>query len=589
MKKQKFRINLLSWLLHFGFARDGIFYVVTIFVGLLAGLTAVSFHLSIAWLQEFLFGSSHLTSQSSLSWFLIILIPALGALIAAISLQYIVPDARGSGIPQTKIAYAVHNGHIPKKVWIGKFFIGLINIGSGSSLGREGPTVQICSGMASWIGEMFSMKRQRIKSLIPVGAAAGIAAAFNTPLAAITFTLEEIVGDLNARVLGSIVLASVTAAVVERSILGNQPVFLVPEYSLENPMELFIYALVGVFCALVGTIFCKTLLYTRSKWINITGWKSILLTTLGGLCIGIIGLQFPQIFGVGYPFVNKALSGSYTFYILSILLILKLIATSISYGTGSCGGIFAPTLFLGAMAGGTVASIMEVFFPSIIGNSGSYALVGMGAAFASVIRAPMTSVLIIFELTQDYNIILALMIANTISFSLSKYWQPDSIYASLSHQDGIALPNYETDHILHEIHVEDAMVTNVKTLSNKLTITEAIEETRNLAYSGYPILDGNNKLEGMISRYDFRQAQAIQKEDNRITEFATTKYVLHAHPDQSLDSVMAKLGSRRISRLPVVSREDPTELLGIITSEDVILAFGKVKIKRDKEQNQGAS
>lgn len=583
MKRQKFRINLLSWLLHFGFAKEGIFYVVTILVGLLAGLTAVSFHLSIAWLQEFLFGSSHLTTQSSSSWLLIILIPALGAFIAAILLKYVVPDARGSGIPQTKIAYAVHSGHIPKKVWIGKFLVGIINIGSGSSLGREGPTVQICSGMASWIGEMFSMKRQRIKSLIPVGAAAGIAAAFNTPIAAITFTLEEIVGDLNARVLGSIVLASVTAAVVQRSILGNEPVFLVPEYTLENPLELLIYALVGIFCALTGIIFCKTLLYIRSRCIKVSSWKSVLLTTIGGLCIGIIGLQFPQIFGVGYPFVNKALSGSYTLYILSILLVLKLIATSISYGTGSCGGIFAPTLFLGAMAGGSVASVMEIVFPSIIGNSGSYALVGMGAAFASVIRAPMTSVLIIFELTQDYNVILALMIANTISFSLSKYWQPESIYGSLSHQDGIALPNYETDHILHEIHVEDAMVTDVKTLSNKCTVREAIEETRNLAYSGYPILDENKKLEGMISRYDFRQAQAIQKEDGKITEFATTKYVLHAHPDQSLDSVMAKLGSRRISRLPVVSREDPTRLLGIITSEDVILAFGKVKIQRDKD------
>ena len=583
MKRQKFRINLLSWLLHFGFAKEGIFYVVTILVGLLAGLTAVSFHLSIAWLQEFLFGSSHLTTQSSSSWLLIILIPALGAFIAAILLKYVVPDARGSGIPQTKIAYAVHSGHIPKKVWIGKFLVGIINIGSGSSLGREGPTVQICSGMASWIGEMFSMKRQRIKSLIPIGAAAGIAAAFNTPIAAITFTLEEIVGDLNARVLGSIVLASVTAAVVQRSILGNEPVFLVPEYTLENPLELLIYALVGIFCALTGIIFCKTLLYIRSRCIKVSSWKSVLLTTIGGLCIGIIGLQFPQIFGVGYPFVNKALSGSYTLYILSILLVLKLIATSISYGTGSCGGIFAPTLFLGAMAGGSVASVMEIVFPSIIGNSGSYALVGMGAAFASVIRAPMTSVLIIFELTQDYNVILALMIANTISFSLSKYWQPESIYGSLSHQDGIALPNYETDHILHEIHVEDAMVTDVKTLSNKCTVREAIEETRNLAYSGYPILDENKKLEGMISRYDFRQAQAIQKEDDKITEFATTKYVLHAHPDQSLDSVMAKLGSRRISRLPVVSREDPTRLLGIITSEDVILAFGKVKIQRDKD------
>ncbi|HBK81707.1 MAG TPA: hypothetical protein DDZ83_18890 [Nitrospinae bacterium] len=572
MENKNFKLRLLEWLHHFGIGDEAVFYFVTIIIGVVAGLAAVAFHLTLGLLHGLFFGSRDL-SEILRPWYIIPLIPAGGALAAALLLRA-VPEARGSGIPQTKIAYIVNNGFIPARVWIGKFFIGALNIGTGSSLGREGPTVQICAGIASWMGQIFTLGRSNTRSLVPVGAAAGLAAAFNTPIAAITFTLEELVGDLNAKVLGSIVAASITASIVTRALLGNYPAFEIPSYALASYLELVPYAIVGVVCAGVGVLFKRGLLFVRKRWLRLSGGRVILATTLGGLAVGVIGIWVPHVFGVGYPWVTRAMIDGYTTWFFIVLLVLKIVATIISYGTGSSGGIFAPALFIGAMAGGTVASIAQALFPELIINTGGYALVGMGAAFAAIVRTPMTSVIMIFELTQDYNIILALMVANTISYSLSRYWDPEPLYSALSSQDGVQLPNHETEHLLHEIHVSDAMVQEVTTLNARLTIKEAIAQTEALDFAGFPVVDDGGLLLGIISAAELRQAQAAGLDGQEVIETATTKYVIHAHPDQSLDSVMAKLGARNFSRLPVVSREDPTRLLGIITVEDIMNTFG---------------
>ncbi|MFC1491963.1 chloride channel protein, partial [Nitrospinota bacterium] len=267
MERKNIKLRLLEWIHRLGIGEEGVFYFLTILVGVVAGLAAVAFHLTLGLMHELLFGSRDL-SEVLRPWYLVPLIPAGGALIAALLLRT-VPEARGSGIPQTKIAYIVHNGIIPARVWLGKFFIGALNIGTGSSLGREGPTVQICSGIASWLGQLFSLSRSSTRSLVPVGSAAGLAAAFNTPIAAVTFTLEEIVGDLNARVLGSIVVASIAASIVTRVLLGNNPAFLVPSYALSSYWELFLYALVGVACAGVGVLFKRGLLCLRGGWLRL--------------------------------------------------------------------------------------------------------------------------------------------------------------------------------------------------------------------------------------------------------------------------------------------------------------------------------
>ena len=586
MDKKSIKLRLLEWLHHFGISDEGLFYFLTIVVGIVAGLVAVSFHLVLRMMHFIYFGSYDL-SEILRPWYVVPLIPAGGALIAALCLL-LIPEAKGSGIPQTKIAYIVRNGIIPSRVWLGKFFIGALNIGTGSSLGREGPTVQICAGVASWLGQLFSLSRSTIQSLVPIGAAAGLAAAFNTPIAAVTFTLEELVGDLNARVLGSIVVASISASNVARALLGNKRAFLVPAYSLTNYWELIIYALVGVVCAGVGVIFKRGLLYLRGKCLHLSAPRGVLITTLGGLTIGIIGIWFPHIFAVGYPWITKALTEGYSLWIFMALLVLKLAATIISYGTGSSGGIFAPTLFMGAMAGGAVAAVADYFFPELVISQGGFALVGMGAAFAAIIRAPMTSVIMIFELTQDYNIIIALMVANSISFALARYWDPEPLYSALSFQDGVQLPNHETEHLLHEIHVSDAMIQDVKTLPAHIQVNEAIALSKDWAFKGYPVMDERGLMAGITSERDLRQALAAGKEKDPVISIATTQYVIHAHPDQSLDSVMAKLGARQFSRLPVVSREDSRRLLGIITVEDVMAAFGKaLKVVREEETDLG--
>ena len=582
MENKKFKVRLLEWLHHFGADEETIFYFLTILVGFVAGLAAVAFHLTLGLIHEISFGSRDL-SEVLRPWYLVPLIPAGGALVAALILRA-VPEARGSGIPQTKIAYIVHNGVIPARVWIGKFFIGALNIGTGSSLGREGPTVQICAGIASWLGQTFSLGRTSIQSLVPVGAAAGLAAAFNTPIAAVTFTLEELVGNLNARVLGAIVVASITASVVTRVLLGDNPAFLVPAYSLVSYWELIPYAAVGVVCAGIGVIFKRALLFTRGHWLALSGGRAVAAAALGGLAVGVIGIWFPQVFAVGYPWVTKALTEGYTFWFFLALLALKLCATTISYGTGSSGGIFAPTLFMGAMAGGSVAAVADFFFPELVLGPGVYALVGMGAAFAAVVGAPMTSVIMIFELTQDYHIILALMVANTISYTLARRWDPEPLYSSLSTQEGVQLPNHETEHLLHEIHVADAMITDVKTMGANVTVKDAIERIEEIGFTGLPVMNAAGRMAGIVSESDLRQAQGAGRENEAVIEAATTSYVIHAHPDQSLDSAMAKIGARQISRLPVVSREDPALLLGIITVEDVMNAFGEALAKLHPEE-----
>ncbi|MBT3352914.1 MAG: chloride channel protein [Nitrospinaceae bacterium] len=586
MENKSFKLRLLEWIHHFNVNEETIFFSLTIVVGIVAGLAAVAFHLSLGIAHKFFFGTSDISAVLR-PWYLIPLIPAGGALAAALLLR-LIPEARGSGIPQTTIAYIVHNGVIPARVWIGKFVIGVLNIGTGSSLGREGPTIQICAGIASWFGQIFSLGRTSIQSLVPVGAAAGLAAAFNTPISAVTFTLEELVGDLNARVLGSIVAASIAASIVTRAILGNNPAFLIPPYSLNSYLELIPYAIVGVVCAGISVIFKRGLLTLRGRCLHLSAVKAVLITALGGLAIGIIGIWVPHIFAVGYPWVTKALTEGYSIWFFLVLLVLKLVATIISYGTGSSGGIFAPTLFMGAMAGGAVATITDFLFPELIIGPGSYALVGMGAAFAAIVRTPMTSVIMIFELTQDYNIILALMVANSVSFVLSRYWEPEPIYSALSSQDGVQLPNHETEHLLHEIHVVDAMISDVSTLWARMPVKDALDQAENFTFTGFPVVNDDGHMVGIISEADLRQAHAQGKDEEPIIEAATTSYILHAHPDQSLDSVMAKLGDRQISRLPVVSRADPTRLLGIITAEDVMKAFGKTLARVRHDDNSHA-
>ena len=416
-----------------------IFLALTVIVGVLAGLSAVLFALSIDIARDVLVG----WRPSPLR---VVIVPTAISLLTGLLLARFFRDARGSGIPQTKAAFHLNNGIIPARVPIGKFVTGVLCIGSGHSLGREGPSVQIGAGLASVVGQIVGVSPARLRSLVAVGAAAALAAAFNTPVAAVLFALEEIIGDLNAAVVGSTVVASVSAVIVARSILGDEPLFHVPAYHLLHPAELIAYGALGLVGGAISVLFCKLLLRARRAFAGLPPSTLWLRPGIGGLGLGLIALAVPEVMGVGYESVDQALNGSMTLRVFVLLCAVKLMATVVSYASGNAGGVFAPSLFLGAMAGGAVGLIVSRVAPFPTGDVGGYALVGMGTLFAGIVRAPMTSVFMIFEITQDYQILVPLMVANLLSFLISRRFQRMPLYHALLEQDGVHLPDAATRH-----------------------------------------------------------------------------------------------------------------------------------------------
>lgn len=415
-----------------------VFVLLTVVIGVVAGLSAVLFTLSINVVSRFLFGMEPSPLKR-------LLVPALMSVVTGALLSWFFPGARGSGVPQTKTAFLLDGGVIPWRVPLGKFLTGVLCVASGHSLGREGPSVQIGAGLASRIGLWLQLSPRRVRSLVPVGAAAALSAAFNTPVAAVLFSLEEIIGDMNAALLGSTVVASVASVIVARSIMGNEPLFHVPSYDMAHPAELAAYAVLGVVSGLLSLAFGRGLLAVRARFLKLPARTRILQPAIGGLLVGALLVIEPRVAGVGYDSVDQALNGEMLFQAMLLLCALKSVATIISYASGNAGGIFAPTLFIGAMAGGIIGHLARAVAPFPIADPGAYALVGMGALFAGTIRAPMTSVFMIFEITQDYHTIVPLMTANLLSLMIARRYQAEGVYHALLQQDGVELPGRPHD------------------------------------------------------------------------------------------------------------------------------------------------
>src|ERR1700675_4518884 len=402
--------------------REGqIFLILSLVIGAVTGAVVVAFIL----LTERL--GMRLYPLGGAPWRRL-LFPVVGSLGIGYLLYRYFPNARGSGVPQTKAALFAREGRITLRTVLGKFFCTSATLASGIPLGREGPSVQVGAGIASVLGRLLGLRSEQVKNLIPGGAAAAIAAAFNTPLAAVVFSLEEIMGDLHAPVMGAVVLASATAWMVLRVFLGDHPLFKVPQYQLVSPAEFAVYAVLGVAGGVVSVIFTKLLLGMRARFLRFPSKTVWFQPVAGGLLVGVMGWFVPQVLGVGYGFVGEVLNGRMALRLMVLLLVLKLVAVAVSYASGNAGGIFGPSLFLGAMLGGVVGTVAQHFLPGYAASPGAYALVGMGTAFAGIIRAPMTSVVMIFEITRDYAVIVPLMISSLVSFFISARFQKQPIY-----------------------------------------------------------------------------------------------------------------------------------------------------------------
>ena len=422
----------------------------TILAGGFCGLAAVAFHLSIGAFESLLIDRAN--AAHGHTWiFWTILTPTLGGLVAGVGLRYVFPNSAGSGIPQVKVAYSRNSGLVPLKDAIGKFILCSIQIGSGASLGLEGPTVQICAGVSSLMARVARLSPRNSRRMASVGMAAGIAAAFNAPIAAVTFTLEELIGDLDQTMLAGVIVAAALAAVVEHSILGSNPVFHINRtYTLSNASSLLWYALLGLLAAVVSVAFTDSLLLLRLQFRRLTALPSWVHPAIGGMaagCLAVVALALYHLNGIAgdpYKTLTLALTGSMGVLPVMAMVafcVLKLVATVCSYSSGGSGGIFAPALFMGAMLGGAVGYIDVAVFHHPADAIGAFAVVGMGAVFAGIIRAPMTSILIVFEMTGGYGLVLPLMIANMSAFALARHWRRTPIYEALLLQDGIHLPH----------------------------------------------------------------------------------------------------------------------------------------------------
>lgn len=420
-------------------------FALTVLLGALCGLAAVAFHLAIELVSRLAIDRALAAPGSSwIGWTLAV--SAGGGLLSGLLLHHLFPNARGSGIPQVKAAYATRAGRLRLTDSAGKFLVSALQIGTGSSLGREGPTVHITAGLAVWVGRLVRLPPNLLRRLLPVGAAAGIAAAFNAPIAAVTFTIEEVVGGLDQTLLSGVIVAAAVAAVVERAVLGSSPVFEVPRgMGLENLSSLLLYAALGAVAAVVSIAFTDSLLGLRRRFREqrrVPGWAQPALGAVatGGLAtVAKLWLGSGGVTGGGYATLGAALTGQLAVGVLVPLCLLKLAATVLSYSSGGAGGIFAPTLFIGGMLGGAAGALDVALLHSSSASLGAFALVGMGAVFAGIIRAPITSVLIIIEMTDGYGLILPLMIANMLAYGIARHYRPTPIYEALLEQDGVSL------------------------------------------------------------------------------------------------------------------------------------------------------
>ena len=554
------------WALHFAQRQERVLLVLSILIGALTGLSVVAFIL----LTERL--GMRLYPVGSAAWRRV-LIPVAGSLGMGYLLFRYFPDARGSGVPQTKAALYARDGVITFKTIVGKFFCTAATLASGIPLGREGPSVQVGAGIASVLGRRLGLRPENVKALIPVGAAAAIAAAFNTPLAAVVFALEEIVGDLNAPVLGSVVLASATSWLVLKLCLGNNPLFEVPQYQLVHPVEFLIYAVLGVVGGFVSVVFTRMLLVMRERFRLFPPWTRWFQPAAGGLVAGLIAWRVPQVLGVGYGYVGDVLNNKMALELMAMLVVFKLVAVTTSYASGNAGGIFGPSLFIGAMLGGTLGSAAHHLWPAYTAAPGAYALVGMGTLFAGILRAPMTSVLMIFETTHDYAVIVPLMISNMVSFFISSKLQPEPIYEALAIQDGIHLPSEGARRRYGRRQVALVMRAANDLLAAQTTVQEAFETKKGSQWHAWPVTDETG-IVGVVSRAQIEQAVAKGEAKNPLRNFLDKREFPHVHADHPLHVALERMGAAKLDLLPVVSRANIHYLLGIVVLPDVLHAFG---------------
>jgi chloride channel protein, CIC family len=547
-----------------GFREERFFLILSVFIGLFSGLAVVCFRLAIDWSRIWLLGPA--PAPHTLR---VLFVPAMVSLLISVVVIHIFPLARGSGVNQTKAALYIFNGYIPFRTAVGKFITAALAIGAGHSLGPEDPSLQIGASLASALGRRLELSREKLRLLAPVGAAAGLAAAFNAPISAVLFVIEEVIGRWSAGILGSVVLSAISSVVVVRWFLGAEPLFRIPPVTLVRPVELFAYAVLGVVGGFAAVILAKLIAYFRPRLRALPNWTQYFQSALAGLILGLIGyLGAPQVMGAGYNYMDQAMHDQFTWQLLAIFAGLKIIATTLSFVTGTPGGMFAPALFIGAMLGGAVGGAERLFNPHLTGSTGTYALVGMGVLFAGFLRAPMTSVFMVLEVSGNYSIIVPVIVANTFAYLISRSLQPTPIFDLLSRQDGLDLPSMEEQREESILRVEDAMQAPAGAVLNS---EDTVHQANLIAQQS----EANTFLVRLspsgwssVTRELLATLEGEGKGEQSLGSALPTARLPYLHPDYPLEMALRYVYQTPV--VPVVSRADFRKLEGLISSEAVL-------------------
>ena len=568
------------------------FLFVAIVCGMVCGVAAVAFHLSIEGVFHALWTlASGLPPVAFTA--MMIAAPTFAGLLVGLVTTFWVPEAVGSGIPQTKEAYHNRGGRTRTHIGLWRFFLGTVFIGLGNSLGREGPTVHISSAIASRLGRWGFRDPERQRAMIPIGMAAGVGAAFNAPLSAITFVFEELLDHFNAKALGAIVIAVVVASAISRTILGDAPILSQQlDLSYKTSGWMLVAIPLGVVAGLLGHLFVSVILKLRKRLKGTPRKLRWMLPGIGGLCCGVLGIAAYQltaqfgtpengVFSIGYETLQHTFAGSFVYQVLLILLVFKFVAVVINYATGGSGGLFSPTLFLGAMVGGlaglALAALQTQFafggFPPAPEMIGGCVLLGMGAMFGAVIRCPMSSVLIMVEMTGNYSLILPLMAANLISWGIASKLRPISIYDSLLLQDGVnlrRLPAYRGPRDYEHLPVSAIMTHEPVALKAMDSVEESYQKVKASArlHRSFPIVDDDYAFQGSASLDELRRESA-ELSEKPTASLISRSVDLFIFPETSIKAAAKRMLKDDVRQLPIVTPTKPHRLLGLVTQNDI--------------------
>ena len=548
--------------------REGqLFLLLAVIIGIVSGLTVVCFRVAIEWTRFWLLGSS---MQPSI--LRVLLAPTLGGIGVALLVIFVFKRSRGSGVNQTKAAVFIFDGYVPFRTVIGKFITCALAIGSGQSLGPEDPSLQMGAGIASTLGRSLRLSREKQRLIAPIGAAAGLAAAFNAPISAVIFVIEEIIGTWSGGVLGAVILAAISSVVVMRNFLGSAPMFRVPAMEFRSPVELIGYAVLGVISGVASIAFLKFIAYFRPRLKQLPRWTQYLQPAAAGLLIGIIGIWLPQVMGSGYPIIDQALHDQFLWKMLLLLGLFKILATGISFVSGTPGGMFAPTLFIGAMLGGAVGGVEHLLVQRPAQSVAAFALVGMGTFFAGFLRVPITSVFMVLEVSGNYSIILPTIIANMIAYFISRRYQHVALFDFLARQDGFYLPSIEEMREHTALRVEDAMRPGAGVVlrdGDPAGLMHEVEASQSSQFLVWRHADGWRA----ISQEEIRQQALAELAGLSNDEMPGRGPLPQLYPDQPLDEALKLIGNWPV--VPVVNRANLQKLEGILSLDDILQAYRK--------------